>query len=161
MGWRVRADAVGTQPLDPRVVMLIRDALHRLGVQVTFDRYGLTIRVTVEASSPHEAAQKAMDLVRGALPDPRILMPVRLEVAEELASAPSPSGAAEIIGIAELATMLLVTKQRASELAKSPEFPRPLAILKAGPVWTRASVARYLTTWQRRPGRPPRKAQAA
>src|SRR5439155_14570990 len=116
---------------------LIRDALLRLGVQVTFERHGLTLSLVVQASSPHEAAQKAMDLVRRCLPGPGVLMPVHLEVAEELAPAGNPSSMPQIVGIAEVALMLRVTKQRASELAKSPEFPRPLASLKAGPICTR------------------------
>src|SRR5438132_13141985 len=101
-----------------------------------------------------------MDLIRKTLPATGAVMRVALEAAEDVASHPGISKAPEFVGIAELAELLAVTKQRASELAKSADFPEPLTVLKAGPVWTRASIARYLTTWSRRPGRPPRK-QAA
>jgi hypothetical protein len=160
MGWRVRVDAVASQPWDPRTAKLIRDALQRLGVHVTFDRNGLTLSLFVQASSPHEAAQQGMNIVRRCLPGPSVLTTVRLEVYEELANAGQAS-APELLGIAELAAMLGVSKQRASELARSAEFPRPRVTLKAGPVWTRASIVRYMATWQRRPGRRPRRVQAA
>jgi len=66
----------------------------------------------------------------------------------------------ELMGVAEMAELLGVSKQRISELAATPTFPRPLAQLKGGPVWDRASIGNFLQTWQRKPGRP-RKATAA
>jgi len=66
----------------------------------------------------------------------------------------------ELVGVAEMAEILGVSKQRISELAATPKFPRPLAQLKGGPVWDRASIGNFLQTWQRKPGRP-RKRTAA
>jgi hypothetical protein len=64
----------------------------------------------------------------------------------------------ELVGVAELAEILGVSKQRISELAATEKFPRPLAQLKGGPVWDRASIGNFLQTWQRKPGRPSKKA---
>lgn len=60
----------------------------------------------------------------------------------------------DIIGVSELSELLKVSKARASELARFPGFPAPIAILKSGPVWVEANVKHYAETWVRKPGRP-------
>lgn len=52
--------------------------------------------------------------------------------------------------------MLGVSRQRASELARSATFPPAVAELKAGPVFVRPAVERFVEGWSRRPGRPAR-----
>lgn len=59
-----------------------------------------------------------------------------------------------LLGVAELAQRLGVSKSRASELARLDTFPRPVAHLASGPVWTEASVSGHLEGWERKPGRP-------
>lgn len=59
-----------------------------------------------------------------------------------------------LIGVAELAETLGVTKQRASALARSAGFPLPIAELAAGPIWAEPMVRRFVEEWERRPGRP-------
>lgn len=41
----------------------------------------------------------------------------------------------ELVGIAEIARMLKVSKQRASALSRRGDFPAPIARLQAGPIW--------------------------
>ena len=60
----------------------------------------------------------------------------------------------DLIGVAELADMLDVSKQRASELARQSTFPQPIAQLASGPVWLEPTVQRFVSEWERRPGRP-------
>src|SRR5205814_1590933 len=62
----------------------------------------------------------------------------------------------ELAGVSEVADFLGVTRQRASALAKTAEFPVPVATLASGPVWTRPSLNRFLDKWPRRDGRPPK-----
>jgi hypothetical protein len=62
----------------------------------------------------------------------------------------------ELVGVSEVADILGVTRQRASALAKSPDFPDPVATLASGPVWTRPSLTRFIDEWPRREGRPPK-----
>ncbi len=61
---------------------------------------------------------------------------------------------ADLVGVAELSDLLQVSVQRASTLARSPGFPAPIAMLRSGPIWHRPTVARFLSSWKRRPGRP-------
>lgn len=60
----------------------------------------------------------------------------------------------DLIGVAELAELLGVTRQRASEIQTRAGFPAPVVKLKSGPVWKRTSINAFLETWSRKPGRP-------
>ncbi|MFL6137481.1 MAG: helix-turn-helix transcriptional regulator [Frankiaceae bacterium] len=63
-----------------------------------------------------------------------------------------------LVGMAEVAELLGVGRQRAHELTRRPDFPAPQARLKAGAIWLREDVERWLAdSGERRPGRPPRK----
>jgi len=81
---------------------------------------------------------------------------VKLEAVEwerlgtELKRPPGP----ELVGIAELAELAGVSRQRASILARREGFPDPLATLAAGPVWDLHAVRRFLEGWTRQVGRP-------
>ncbi|MFN2504268.1 MAG: hypothetical protein ABR540_08565 [Acidimicrobiales bacterium] len=82
-------------------------------------------------------------------------MPTSVEALspEELRRQNAAPSLPELVGVGEVAEMLGVTRQRASGLARSSTFPPPLADLKAGPVWARASVERFVEQWHRTPGR--------
>jgi hypothetical protein len=59
----------------------------------------------------------------------------------------------DLIGVAEIAVSLSVSKSRASRLARSRAFPLPVATLSSGPVWVRATVDKWALDWRRRSGR--------
>lgn len=54
-----------------------------------------------------------------------------------------------LMGVAEVADFLGVTRQRVHQLRQGEGFPAPAAELKAGPVWESADVER----WAREQGR--------
>lgn len=60
----------------------------------------------------------------------------------------------ELIGNAEIAELLGVSKARVSQLRSLAGFPTPAAQLASGPVYTRPSIQRFLDEWKREPGRP-------
>ena len=65
-------------------------------------------------------------------------------------------GLPKLLGIAEVAKQLDVSKQRAAELARTHRlFPPPLAELASGPVWTAWQIGSFQRAWTRKPGRPP------
>lgn len=82
---------------------------------------------------------------------------VRVEAAteamvdRELASSSIPP----LVGVKEIAQLLGVSKQRVSKLKDDERFPRPVAYLASGPVWTASSTGRFLEEWARVPGRRP------
>jgi hypothetical protein len=111
-----------------------------------------------DVPEPVQAAKFAVDLVTAAAS--KAGMPpwqvVKLEVTEwerfdaELDQPNTP----DLVGIAELAELVGVTRQRASALARRPGFPEPLAELASGPVWDLRMVERFVRGWSRKPGRP-------
>lgn len=62
----------------------------------------------------------------------------------------------ELVGVAEAAEILEVSKQRVSQLVQSakPRFPAPMFELAATPVWTKWQIERFKELWDRTPGRP-------
>ena len=64
-------------------------------------------------------------------------------------------GLPKLLGVAEVAKRLDVSKQRAAELARTHRlFPPPLAELASGPVWTAWQIGSFQQSWSRKPGRP-------
>lgn len=47
------------------------------------------------------------------------------------------------VGITEIAAMLGVSRQRASQLVATKGFPKPAERLAMGPMWKRAAVERW------------------
>jgi len=58
----------------------------------------------------------------------------------------------KLAGLAEIAGLAGVSRQRASQLAAHPDFPEPVQRLAMGPVWREADVQKFLAT-PRKPGR--------
>ena len=60
----------------------------------------------------------------------------------------------ELLGVGEIQEMFGVSRQRLATLRKRPGFPEPIVVLRNGPIWTAPSLARFLESWNRQPGRP-------
>lgn len=57
----------------------------------------------------------------------------------------------DLVGTAEIAELLDVSRQRVHQLVTRPDFPKPIAKLAAGMIWERLDVQR----WARETGRLP------
>ncbi len=118
--------------------------------------YGAT--VYLEEDSAGAAAVIGAALVQEAAKSTRMpeLPIVRLELIEdsELERELQRPTFPNLLGVGELANLLGVSKQRASELARSSGFARPFAELASGPVWLEPNVQRFIRDWERKPGRP-------
>lgn len=118
---------------------------------------GPAVRASVVAADELEAARMVRKIFQDCLEDaglaPRVI--VRVDVMTEshqdawLAEEPE-----ELVGVAEIASILGVSRQRVSELRGRRGFPEPVADLASGPVWRLSSLQRFLTDWPRKPGRP-------
>ncbi|MBV9580073.1 MAG: hypothetical protein JO057_15910 [Chloroflexi bacterium] len=133
-------------------------AEHGPAVAVGPDRLG--VRFDVVASSAGEAVTRGVALFQAVTGG---LEPVRIEVerVDELERQLARSNAPALLGVAEVADALDVSKQRVTQLMQAGSFPAPTARLRAGPIWRRASVAAFVRRWDRRVGRRPRAASAA
>ncbi len=56
----------------------------------------------------------------------------------------------------EVADLLGVSRSRVYAMDKAGTLPPPLDRPSCGPIWDMGEVARFLSTWQRRPGNPHR-----
>jgi hypothetical protein len=169
-GWSVTIELAGTDgPPTAEELSAFTTALAPLSGVVTGsperpsdgrNRYGAA--VTVKAADAVDAVQAAANAIRGAakaagLPAWVIVSAEAIEE-DELDRSLSKAAFPALLGVREIANLLGVTPQRASALARSAAFPKPVAGLASGPVWTEPSVRLFVAEWQRRPG--PRKQTA-
>jgi hypothetical protein len=168
MDWSVYVQAAGpadAPPLDEAAIDRFAVSLSGYSPAVTGagapeqERiWAVQLTVSTDRDDPVDGARVAVDLVttaarKAGLPPWPV---VKLEVTEwerfdaELDAPNTP----DLVGIAELAELVGVTRQRASTLARRPGFPEPLAELASGPVWDLRMVERFVRSWARKPGRP-------
>lgn len=57
--------------------------------------------------------------------------------------------APDLLGAAEIAELLGISRQRVDQLAAGEDFPKPTAVLAAGRIWKRGEVE----AWAQRTGR--------
>jgi hypothetical protein len=137
------------QPLTQKV--LFRFAA--LGGAAAGDPGGRLVGATfsVNGESMPAAAQSSLDRM-GAVAAGE---PVSLEVMthEEQDRRLAEPAFPELVGVAEIAEMIGVNRQRASAMQSKRDFPAPVAVLRAGPVWRRGDLTRFVESWDRRPGR--------
>nr|MDT0659256.1 AlpA family phage regulatory protein [Micromonospora sp. DSM 115978] len=56
--------------------------------------------------------------------------------------------AVRLMGMAEVMERLGVSRQRVGHLIERPDFPRPLAVLKAGRIWNADDIEVWITEHQ-------------
>jgi len=118
---------------------------------------GPSVRASVYAASDDEAADLARRAFSEALEEAGLgsRAVARINVmTEEYQDAWLEQEPEELVGVAEIAETLGVSRQRVSELKGRRGFPRPVAELAAGPVWRLSSLQRFIAQWPRLPGRP-------
>lgn len=49
----------------------------------------------------------------------------------------------DLVGAAEIMTLLGVSRQRVDQLTRRPDFPEPIADLSAGRIWSRDAVVKW------------------
>jgi transcriptional regulator with XRE-family HTH domain len=144
------------------------DRIERL-LEVLADRspalsYGprlLSARFSVTERRAKDAIWRGLDVLSDSLEKAGFTPPgdaIRMEAEsyEDLEQRLAVSDMHELVGVAELAEFLGVSRQRASELANAREFPAPVTRLASGPLWRKSAVARFQNRWPRHPGRPVR-----
>jgi hypothetical protein len=137
----------------------VMEALKDYGPAVSYGPHTLSATFCVTSDSAKRAVQRGIDLFSSALKKAGIgkgvgVVGVDIQTLDDLTRSVRQSNFPELLGVAELAAVLKVSRQRASELARLSDFPKPIVHLKAGPVWKKATVMRHAQYWSRRPGRP-------
>lgn len=127
---------------------------------VSYSPHTISVRFCVDADSPGRASQSGLRLAHSALKKAGIEIPPARIVGCEIQSLAGldrelgEPNVPDMVGVAELAKLLKVSKQRASELARVRDFPKPFVVLESGPVWRKSTLVSHLRRWRRQPGRP-------
>jgi hypothetical protein len=138
----------------------VLDALSTQAASGTYSPHELSMRFTMVCPTPIRAVREGFDLFVGALgkagipPGEEGVVEAGVEAVPDLERRIGESNLPDLVGVAEVARLLNVSKQRASELARSPEFPRPIEVLAAGPIWRKTAILRHVGLWPRKAGRP-------
>lgn len=114
-------------------------------------RIDFTLEVPDQAGAEGAVARRAASLLVAACHEsgqgvPRIGCLIVCSETQRVAEAE------RLVGVAEVAEMLGVSRQRVSQL-KAGSLPNPVALLASGPVWSAREVEGFASTWDRRPGR--------
>ena len=139
---------------------LAETVVDRLGpdhATATFGQGRIVATFTVEGRLALQAADKALRAWSKVLDDQLAWSVVSLTTrrADQPDDVP---GMPELLGVAEVAKRLDVSKQRVTELAREHQlFPHPLAELASGPVWTAWQIGAFEESWPRKTGRPLRR----
>ncbi len=142
------------------VASALTNLLHEYAAAVSGGEGDLTFQLSIEADSIESAVTKGVRTVLWALkksvfdgtrpgehPLRADVVAVEAESAAHFAArvdAPGP----ELVGIAELAGVLGVSRARASAIAARRDFPAPTTKLAAGPVWFKANLNRWLEEYR-------------
>lgn len=154
--WRATVTFDSTAPLTHDQANTLCAALPGPSVTVEQDGRGTHLSMTVPAVSLAEAVEEARLAVHEAYRSAfdvvgrQVAIAVQPEAVyrEELIR-PSPMA---LIGVGEIGDMAGVSRERGRQLTELPDFPPPLAVVKATKVYTRLSVELFLQRWPRRAG---------
>ena len=144
-----------TEVVDEAVVDDLLDRAGSLTVSAAELRGNrLTLQVLVEASGVRSAIDAALDQGQLVSPPGWVLVGVDAVTDEDMQLFVQEPNYPELVGTAEAAEFLGVSKQRVSQLLQqNADFPQPLHRLAAGPIWMKSAVDLFASTWDRSPGR--------
>lgn len=150
-----------TAPVSPDLDMdALAEVAEKLRAGITHDgaRHLLTADYSVTATTLRRATEEALRAARALPAEPTQIRVLSLDDWVSEQKSPQPR---DLVGAAEAAVLLRVSRQRVGQLAERPDFPAPIARLSAGPVWTRSSIEAFDQSWSRKiTGRPRKPAPA-
>ncbi len=126
----------------------------------SYSPHELSVRFTLVTSLALKAVHEGLKhftqaLQRAGIPGPEeSIVEAEIDAVEDLDRRLKEPNIPKLAGVTEVAKILGISKQRVSMLARDPNFPRPIEILAAGPVWKRVAILRHVGLWARKPGRP-------
>jgi hypothetical protein len=151
--WSVECEAPGPRRHDEALADELIESMEGYGPAVAVGRGSIVVRFDVKAVSARHAFEKGYEVLARACPEIR---PSRftVESVDALERELERTDAPELLGVAEVATALRVSRQRVAQLQHRADFPSPDVRLRGGPIWRRATLAHFLASWSRTSGRP-------
>jgi hypothetical protein len=155
MEWVVSLEADVPGPFSAELGDRLIDELQEYSPAVGGREGRMGVTMSVEAATDRQAFDRARTALFRGLGRGTRIVDVRVQTVAELERELEAPSVPALAGIREIAEVLGVSRQRASELASSSGFPKPVANLAAGPVWLYATIRSFNEGWERRTGRPP------
>lgn len=165
MEWSVRIEIEPVQTaLAEEQVEIVLEALEHYEGVVSYGSRTVSAHLGLRAPTPVRAVAAGLRIFLDALKPAKIraskVLDIEVQLTENLDRRLMEPTIPTLVGVAEVARILDVSKQRASELARRPDFPHPIATLASGPIWQKTAILRHMGRWSRKPGRP-RKSRVA
>jgi hypothetical protein len=165
--WNVRLEAEDLEGAIPddnaqSITDALFEILHEQSPAVSIGNGSLSVTMKIVADSPVRAVEEAVMLLdkagsqAGVWDLTKYLVRMSAETPEAFKRRVLTPDRVELVGLAEVAEMLGISRQRASELTRRREFPMPVIVLAATPVWLASSVEYFRNNWDRKSGRKPR-----
>lgn len=164
MNWIIAFEVEPNEPVTDDTIDTLFYVLEPWGVAAVStsadDPYWWATQVTVPAPD-FDRALAFVPVILEAVAAECPGMVTAVEVADQVTAEAHEAARAfpELVGSAEVAGLLGVTKQRVHQLvqrgeANVPPVPAPVAVLAGGAVWRRNDWLLFLEAWPRRSGRP-------
>ena len=158
--WHARLDWVSTTATDPDVIFDLMDELtdYAPSGSIATDELAGSLTIAVEAVSFDDALSSALGVVRAALQQ---FVPTAAVVGVELVDSDVLDRELdrplfpEVVGVAQIAELAGVSRQRARAFRQSPGFPSPVIETAQGPLMAKAAIENWIENRNTRPGRRP------
>jgi hypothetical protein len=143
--WCMHAEIKGTDAsvqLRARLEQTVRRAPSSRAVVVRFDRASVVVTFSSYGDGPGQAHQDGFEFLESVgVPDTAKYTLEQVPVSS--IAPPLP----DLIGVKEVARLLRVTRQRASEIARAPgRYPKPVTRVEATPLWLLEEVREFAST---------------
>lgn len=144
-------------PMSEEVIFDALDELARYGaaIGVSNNWTSAHVTMTIRAADLISAAEKALSIIKGihsikniSAEDVRVVTPERLDA--ENAEPIFPP----VVGYAEIAQMIGISRQRVRQLSNTPKFPHPVIKTSQGPLYNQYAIELWAETRDTKPGRP-------
>ena len=152
MEWIVSIDAELTSEFSDELADHVIEELSEYSPAVGGRDHRVGVTISVQAATDRQAFDHAHAALRHALSSRAKIVDVRVQTVEGVERELEAPALPALAGISEVASILGVSRQRASQLANSAVFPEPICALAAGPVWLRTAVVTFGER-ERQPGR--------
>jgi len=152
--WVVSLEAVTSRPFDMDEADRLIEELVTYSPALSGAGRKAGVTMSVEASTPAKALAMAAGAFKRALRGKPRIVGVRIQTVDDLERELEAPSMPALGSVHEFAELLGVSRARASEITRLPDFPQPITRLAAGPVWLRTLLEAWARTHDRKPGRP-------
>ncbi|HEY1973089.1 MAG TPA: hypothetical protein VGH89_34415 [Pseudonocardia sp.] len=163
--WIVQITFATRDDLWDQVLDLLTDRVEHLDLTVArrADASGVVHTGQVPGSEVQHLQEAIVQVLQELTNDDHLevlgLADVRMVAPEVYAAEMLRPDTPELLAATDMAEILGVSRQRVHQLSTDhPAFPEPYVRLGSGPIWTRPAIDHFNLVWERKPGRPTRKA---